>query len=270
MLKGLDRLLLRVSSVPAAAKYWANVMGMTLVRQGEGLALLRFKDAPGEVLLHNDPDLPAEGVYLLVDDVRAIYEQRAKHRLTFLGRPARVARGFRATVKDPFGIVLLLIDRACVADEQQPAAEDARAGGVLFPGVRVPLRPRRGDLVRLYEAIGRTADDLPYTPQFEKFFEEYAATFDEPQPDRAEAWRHLLNIRKRGDLPKLGEARSQPPSVSPEDRQRLLHALGDDRKTRDRLPYTRRFEELTDIYNRGTDRPLNPHQLWRLIATLAK
>ena len=269
MLKGLDRLLLRVSSVPAAAKFWAGTLGMEPVRVEENVALLRFKDAPGEVLLHNDPDLPAEGVYLLVDDVRDLYERRKELRLTFTGRPARVARGYRATAKDPFGTVLLLIDRTCV-EGGGAAAEDARGGGVLFPGVRTPIKPRRADLARIYGAIGRTADDLPYTPHFEKLHDEYAATFEPPQPDRAEVWRHLLNLRKGGHLPKLGEARSQPPGVPPERRAELAQIVGDDLRRRDRLPYTPRFDEIAAAFNAGPGRPVSPHHLWRLIATLAK
>ena len=35
-------------------------------------------------------------------------------------------------------------------------------------------------------------------------------------------------------------------------------------------PYTKRFDELVDEFNKSQDRPLSPHLVWRLVATLAK
>ena len=83
-------------------------------------------------------------------------------------------------------------------------------------------------------------------------------------------WRHLLNIRKRGKLPKLGEARSRPPEVSDEALALLRETLGKDIGKRDRLPYTPRFDKLVDEFNKTQPRPLSPHLVWRLVATLAK
>ena len=273
-LKGVDRLLFRVPSVPAAARFWKATWGMRSVREDEGLALLGFGNGGGEVLLHNDPDLPAQGVFLLVDDVRGLYERRDELHLTFTAKPTRAARGYRATVRDPFGTVLLILDRCAGDAPDGAAAEDVRVSDALFPGVPVEVRPRRADLVRAYVAVGRTADDLPYTPHFEKLHEQYAMSYTGPQPDYETTWRHLLNTRKAGQLPKLGEARSRPPEATAEERQRLREIVGDDdMRRRDRLPYTRRFDEIADAFNRaaGPDqRPLSPHQLWRLIAVLAK
>jgi hypothetical protein len=77
-------------------------------------------------------------------------------------------------------------------------------------------------------------------------------------------------LRKGGKLPKLGPARSVPPEISPEARQRLREMLGADIGKRDRLPYTDRFDGLVDEFN-GTHVPkLSPHLVWRLVATLAK
>ncbi len=94
-----------------------------------------------------------------------------------------------------------------------------------------------------YEAVGRTADDLPYTPHFETMFRDYIGPLPDPKPTRAETWRQLLNLRKAGKLPKLGEARSRPPDVSDEDRRRLRDMLGEAIGKRDRLPYTPEFDE---------------------------
>jgi hypothetical protein len=92
----------------------------------------------------------------------------------------------------------------------------------------------------------------------------------EPLPTRAEVWRHLLNMRKSSKLPKLGPATSNPPDVSAEVRQHLRNMLGDDIGKRDRLPYTERFDSIVDQFNKTQQRPLSPHLVWRLVATLAK
>ena len=46
--------------------------------------------------------------------------------------------------------------------------------------------------------------------------------------------------------------------------------LGADIGKRDRLPYTKRFDEIVDAFNRTQPRAISPHLVWRLVATLAK
>ncbi|MGH7213990.1 MAG: hypothetical protein ACREIT_04435, partial [Tepidisphaeraceae bacterium] len=179
-------------------------------------------------------------------------------------------RGYRATVKDPFGNVLLLIDRAAETSTAAGVIENAQAPGALFAGVEQRVPAKREALVAAYTKVGRTADDLPYTPHFESLYKSYTVQHAQPLPTRQETWRHLLNLRKAGKLPKLGEARSKPPEVSDESRQLLREMLGDDIGKRDRLPYTDRFDKLVDGFNQTQPRPLSPHLVWRLVATLAK
>lgn len=276
ILRGIDRLVLRVENVPAAVRYYRESLGLDVVREGERYATLRLGDGR-ELLLHNDPDLPAEAVFLLVDDVNDLYRRREELRLRFAGPPGRVSRGYKATAKDPFGTVLLLIDRT-LAEKSGQATEDAASPEALFPGVAPRITPRRELLAGLYERVGRTADDLPYTPQFEQIHGEYAAAFVEPRPDRAETWRHLLLLRKGGNLPKLGAARSRPPALDEEATETLrriaLEELGEGLGRRDRLPYTAGFDRLAERFNGWLNRtgrpPLAPHLLWRALATVAK
>ena len=270
MLRKVDRIVLRVPGLPAAVAYYRDVLGLKLLRQDARLASFQL-EGDAELILHTDPDLPAEAVYYLVDDVRDLYKRRAQLKLTFSSPPTQVARGYRATVRDPFGTVLLLLDRS-TAQAGGGQVEDAKApsSGALFAGVEQKVAPKRDVLVKLYEQIGRTADDLPYTPHFESMYKSYADRHDDPKPTRQEVWRHLLNLRKAGKLPKLGEARSKPPEVSPEDKLKLREALGDAIGRRDRLPYTERFDKLVDEFNKTQPRPLSPHLVWRLVATLAK
>ena len=284
MLKKVDRVLLRVPSLPAAVRYYTGTLGMTLLKQDARLASLRFADSDAELVLHADPDLPAEATYYLVDDVRDLYRRRAELRLTFVSPPSQASRGWGATVKDPFGNVLLVLDRTTEAAGAAAAhgfppghparasavVEDAKPVGSLFAGVEPPAKVDRKSLTAAYEKVGRTADDLPYTPHFETLFRDYIDALPDPKPTRAETWRQLLNLRKGGKLPKLGEARSRPPEVSDEDRARLRTMLGDAIGKRDRLPYTPRFDALVDSFNTTQPRPLSPHLVWRLVATLAK
>jgi hypothetical protein len=55
-----------------------------------------------------------------------------------------------------------------------------------------------------------------------------------------------------------------------DSRELLKKLLGKDMGKRDRLPYTERFDELVDQFNKTLPRPLSPHLVWRAIATLAK
>ena len=282
ILLGVDRLVIRVANVPAAVAYYRGTMGLPLVREGPGFATLKMGDGR-EILLHNDADLPEEALFLLVEDVRDLYRRRDELRLKFAGPPGRVSRGYKATVKDPFGSVLLLIDRSlgspdAAGDARQQTPEIAKTPVALFPGVRPPVAPKRKELSDLYQKAGRTADDLPYTPQFEQIHAAYAALFADPQPERGETWRHLLILRKKGDLPKLGAARSRP-AVADEKTVALLKKIlqdcfGGRIGRRDRLPYSPEFDRVADAFNRARvaagDDPLAPHPLWRLVALLAK
>jgi catechol 2,3-dioxygenase-like lactoylglutathione lyase family enzyme len=271
MLRKVDRILLRVPGLQSAIGHYRDVLGLQLVREETNIASFRLADGQTELVLHTDPDLPAEAFYYLVDDVRDLYQRRDELHLKFSGPPAQVSRGYRATVKDPFGTVMLLLDRT-TEKGAAAAIEDGKGAGSggLFAGVPQRVAVKRDALVAIYEKIARTADDLPYTPHFETLYSGYAAQHGEPKPTRAEAWRHLLNLRKAGKLPKLGEARSRPPEISDEDRQRLREMIGDDMGKRDRLPYTERFDAIVDAFNRTQPRALSPHLVWRLVATMAK
>jgi catechol 2,3-dioxygenase-like lactoylglutathione lyase family enzyme len=270
VLKKVDRILMRVESLEGAVRYYRDVVGLRLVKQDARVASFRLGDDSTELVVHRDRDLPDQALYYLVDNVKDIYRRRDELRLKFTGPPQPVARGFRATARDPFGNVLLLLDRRAEGTAGETVEDGKAAGGMLFGGVEAKIAPRREELIRLYEQTGRTADDLPYTPHFETLYRDYAARCGEPKPTRGEVWRHLLNLRKAAKLPKLGAARSMPPDVSEEDRARLRAMLGDDIGRRDRLPYTERFDRLVDEFNHGLERRLSPHLVWRLVATLAK
>ena len=112
MLRKIDRILLRVPQLEGAVSFYRDVIGLSLVRHAGNIASFRFGEQDTELVLHDDPDLPTDAVYYLVDDVRDLYRRREALRLKFSGPPVQVSRGFRAAAKDPFGNVLLLLDRS--------------------------------------------------------------------------------------------------------------------------------------------------------------
>jgi len=269
VLKKIDRILLRVESLEAAVRYYRDVLGLKLLKQDPRLASFHLLDGQTELVLHSDADLPDYATYYLVESVRDLYRRREELKLKFASPPSAVSRGFRATVKDPFGNVMLLLDREAASGDSD-IVEDAKAPGGLFAGVEQRAPVKKDLLIRAYEQTARTADDLPYTPHFESLYRHYISGHGDPKPTHGEVWRHLLNLRKGGKLPKLGPARSIPPEISPEDRDRLKQLLGDDIGKRDRLPYTDRFDRLVDEFNKTQTRKISPHLVWRLVATLAK
>ena len=300
MLKRVDRVLFRVPQLESAVKYYRDVLGLTPItpRKGANVASFRLDDQGGqggqgtELVLHADPDRPAEATYFLVDDVRDLYGRRAELKLKFVELPAPVSRGYRAAVKDPFGNVLLLLDRSTeraaggaggaggaagsaggAGGAGGAAVEDARpaGAGALFAGVETKVAAKKDVLATIYKNIARTADDLPYTPHFESLYASYTRQLGGVErPTRQEVWRHLLNLRKAGDLPKLGPAKSKPPKLDKAEEARLRALLGDAIGRRDRLPYTPRFDELVTAFNRPLAKKISPHLVWRIVAKLAK
>lgn len=269
MLRKIDRIILRVPALAGAVHYYRDVLGMKLIREDKQSAGFVMTDGVTELVLRSDADQPAEEIYYLVDDVRDLYARREELQLKFVHPPRQATRGYRAAVKDPFGNVLLLLDRT-TEGAAGGAVEDGGAPTMLFGGVEPAVPAKRELLSKLYVEIGRTADDLPYTPDFERLFALYSSQHAEPKPTRREVWRHLLNLRKGAKLPKLGEARSASPDVGVEGERKIRELLGENIGRRDRLPYTEQFEKLVDDFNKTQARKLSPHLVWRLVAKLAK
>ncbi|WP_145445098.1 hypothetical protein [Mucisphaera calidilacus] len=130
-------------------------------------------------------------------------------------------------------------------------------------------------LVRVYVAQGRTLDDLPYTDAFEAIVSAIAQDADRVADDeRASILHRLLNLRKAGKLPRLGAGHGQRPRIEPEAEallERLLREeLGEGLGGRDRLPYTAGFDRVAERFAAQSGLTVDRHDLWRLIAKLAK
>ena len=150
----------------------------------------------------------------------------------------------------------------------------------LFPTSKSPsdsqdTRPQKFDtLIAAYKQCARTLDDLPYTNEFESLFTTSQRTH--PEMDKYHLFRRLHNLRKAGKLPKIGK--SGKPATLPVKLQlkeetwlrdqvvRTVGSLGQ----RDQLPYGGTFDALVEQFNAHTGRTLSPHDVWRLVAKLAK
>lgn len=132
-------------------------------------------------------------------------------------------------------------------------------------------------LIGVYARQGRTLDDLPYTDEFEAIYAALVGdrSADEPMGhlDKAGVFHRLHNLRKAGKMPRLGRASSSPPRIEKAHEQLLVklveQAVGR-MSFRDRLPYTTAFDELVVAFNQEAGLGLGPHEVWRVVAKLAK
>ena len=123
-------------------------------------------------------------------------------------------------------------------------------------------------LIEVYREQGRTLDDLPYTEEFERLHEKAAGG-----RNRVEVFHRLHNLRKAGKLPRIGRAKERPPLVE-EKQAAVLSTLVAEHvgalSRRDQLPYTPAFDEIVAVFNSRTGMRFSEHQVWRIIAKLAK
>jgi hypothetical protein len=135
-----------------------------------------------------------------------------------------------------------------------------------------PDRDAQDDrLVLAYQQEGRTLDDLPYTPEFERLMDRLRA--HDPASDRRAVFHRLHTLRKAGSLPRLGRAPSSPPRLSEEHERLLIGLVVRETGTlgqRDRLPYTDGFDRVAAGFAAASGLSLTHHDLWRVIAKLAK
>ncbi|MFG0259264.1 MAG: hypothetical protein ACF8LK_02840, partial [Phycisphaerales bacterium JB041] len=191
----------------------------------------------------------------------AIYERCAADFLDPTREPA--------ASMEPWECVLERGDRVPGRVSEQADAPLTGEQGGLF-GVGSTPDHAESVLIAAYERAGRTLDDLPYTPEWAGLFAEAGEATGKRE---REIFHTLHNLRKAGKLPRLGRASSSPPRIDAEEESqlservvKLVGSLGQ----RDRLPFTPEFDRLVLEFNSATGRELAPHDVWRLVAKLAK
>lgn len=126
-------------------------------------------------------------------------------------------------------------------------------------------------LVAAYQETGRTLDDLPYTQDFNDLVSRVQKDF--PDLDERQIFHRLTSLRKAGRLPRLGSGRTRVVRLDAFEEEligdlaaQIVGTLGQ----RDRLPYTQEFDQVVSEFNARTNRELSPHDVWRLVARVAK
>jgi len=154
-----------------------------------------------------------------------------------------------------------------------PAKRDELVPAGLFDGEEraVSLENLDAKIAAEYVQAGRTLDDLPYTSEFENLYRRVVGPGATPTP--RELLHRLHNLRKGGRLPKVGRASTPALKITPGDeevaRELVVAAVGS-LGQRDQLPLTPAFDSLVERFNERTGRSLTPHDVWRLVAKLAK
>lgn len=139
--------------------------------------------------------------------------------------------------------------------------------GSLFPDDNAPSGEDAA-LIAQYERTGRTLDDLPYTSELSAL----CAQLGRSEEERAVLDR-LLRIRKSGGLPKAGvraEGRTKLDCEHESVLAELVVETAGSMGKRDRLPHTPAFETLVTRFNERCGLALSAHDLWRVVARLAK
>jgi hypothetical protein len=123
-------------------------------------------------------------------------------------------------------------------------------------------------LLEAYVEANTTLDDLPYTPAFAALHAKVGAG-----RTQAEVFRKLHNLRKAGKLPRLGRASTPAVKVSEEEEALLQRAVLARVRTlgeRDSLLFTPEFDAIVEQFGKESGRALSAHDVWRLLAKIAK
>jgi hypothetical protein len=143
------------------------------------------------------------------------------------------------------------------------------SGGGLF-GEGATAQAADAALVEAYRATGVTLDALPYTAAFESL---HAAVRGAVAGDRAAVFHRLHNLRKAGRLPRLGAAATSPPRLDGDDEATLIALVEREvgrLSLRDRLVYAEAFDRVVESFNAACGLGLSHHDVWRVVARLAK
>jgi hypothetical protein len=134
-----------------------------------------------------------------------------------------------------------------------------------------PLPLEDQALIDAYVEAGRSLDDLPYTPEFDRLVQTLNDNGD--QRSKQELMRRLLNLRKAGRLPRTGRSAPRLATLELAHEELLSDLIWKQVGTvgqRDQLIYADKFEQMARAFNQQTGLELSLHDVWRLVARIAK
>jgi hypothetical protein len=134
-----------------------------------------------------------------------------------------------------------------------------------------PLSELDERLIAAYKRMGRSVDELPYSPEFDLI----ASTLQEhgDERDKGTLVRRLFNLRKAARLPSTERNAGRPQKLPVDDVALVEDLLRETLPTiggRDRLLYSPAFDLLLDRYNARALQKLDQQEFWRLISRVSK
>ncbi len=113
-------------------------------------------------------------------------------------------------------------------------------------------------------------DGLPYTDDFLRLKALYVEQTKQKLTDN-EFWRAVSGTAKKGGLGTGKRKKSPPgPKLSDDQQLELMRLFPDGIGGRDRLPYTKEFEELRERFSRLTATNFSKRDFWRSVSSIAK
>jgi len=237
--------------------------------KGQGaLSQLSVEEMNGAIAAAGAKDVTiGDDVYSYLGAVRVVERYRSS------GNAGRTGyRDALAALKTERGAATRSMDR----EPERAVAKPAKAGTVepapekLFgDAFAIGIDDLR--LVDAYGQVGRTLDDLPYTQEFERIY--LAIDGEKAGVGKRDVFHRLHNLRKAGKLPKTGRTTASPARIQPQEEsflEEMVITLVGSLGQRDQLPFTAKFDSLVEAFNQRFGRSLEPHDVWRLVAKLAK
>lgn len=110
-LRKIDCVMIRVDDLDRAVAYYTRVFGLRLAWTRPSQVGLKMPETDAEIVLHTETDLPSRiEVHYLVDDVAQAIAHFQANGCRMLVEPFDIEIGKCATIEDPFGIPLNILD----------------------------------------------------------------------------------------------------------------------------------------------------------------
>ena len=111
LLRKIDCVMILVDDLDEAVAYYARVFGLHRAWTRPDQVGLRMAETDAEIVLHTDHGFPSRvEAYYLVDDVEQAIEHLRANGCRVLVEPLDIEIGQCATIEDPFGTRLNILD----------------------------------------------------------------------------------------------------------------------------------------------------------------
>jgi len=112
-------------------------------------------------------------------------------------------------------------------------------------------------------------DALPYSKEFDELRAEFTRKTGVSKSQH-EFWLLLARVGKEGGVRSPRRKVKRAPSLTPEQQLEVLRLCPEYVGSRDRLPYTREFDDIWRRYKDVSGQRLSKHEFWRVLSRVAK